>query len=586
MDGIGMMKDSSICLKSIKELLGMKFFIPSYQRGYRWTPLQVNQLLDDVAEFGRKNNKEKGEFYCLQPVVVRKRTSFNDYEVIDGQQRLTTMFIIMKALEDRLEDDFPGCTLYSIEYETRTGSKDFLENIKNNGTEADTNIDYFHMKLAYDSVKQWFLKPENHGWKSKVLNLLLDYEVENDFVTSNNVRVIWYEVDERNSTSSSIDIFSRLNIGKIPLTNAELIKALFLQKKNFDENVYSLKQIQIATEWDDIEKRLQQDEFWYFISNGCPDRNYECRIEYVFDLMKSKQKNADSFFTFTAFCDNLKNSTIDSVWYDVKKYILTFEEWFSKSKLYHYVGYLIACGKSINEIKAKSEVLGKTAFEEFLIQEIRKTIEFEDDLENLKYSEDKDTIKRILLLFNIETILRTKKSEMRFPFELFKKQAWDVEHVCSQTDKQIVSVKDRKDWAEDILEYIEFNEVDCLTEEDKDLLSKLKNCEKIEDASFTDLFEKFRALWDDEKLVDKDSISNLTLLDAKTNRSYKNAYFPIKRLRIIDNDKDGLFVPIATKNLFLKYYSKQAGNITKFGENDAFSYVNAMKELLNGFLEA
>lgn len=580
------MGENTICLKSIRELLGLKFFIPSYQRGYRWTPLQVNQLLDDIAEFGRKNNKEKGEFYCLQPVVVRKRTAFSDYEVIDGQQRLTTMFIIMKALEDRLEDDFPGCSLYTLEYETRTGSKDFLENIKDKGPEADANIDYFHMKQAYDSVKQWFLKPENHGWKSKILNLLLDYEFESDVVTSNNVRVIWYEVDENNSTSSSIDIFSRLNIGKIPLTNAELIKALFLQKKNFNETVYNLKQIQIATEWDDIEKRLQQDEFWYFISNGCPDRNYECRIEYIFDLMKNKQKNADSFFTFTAFYENLKTSSIDSIWYEVKKYILTFEDWFSNSKLYHYVGYLIACGKSINDIKAKSEELGKTAFEKFLVQEIRKTVDFEDDLENLKYSEDKDTIKKILLLFNIETIVQTKKSEMRFPFELFKKQAWDVEHVCSQTDKQIVSVKDRKDWAEDILEYRKSNAIDCLTEEDNDILSKLKNSEKIEDKSFTNLFEKLRILWDDEKLIEKDSISNLALLDAQTNRSYKNAYFPIKRLRIIDNDKAGIFVPIATKNLFLKYYSKQSGNVTKFGENDASSYIETMKEILNNFLEA
>lgn len=579
------MNNNSICLKSIKELLGMKFFIPSYQRGYRWTPLQVNQLLDDISEFGRKNNKEKGEFYCLQPIVVRKRPQFDDYEVIDGQQRLTTMFIIMKALEDRLEDDFPGCSLYSLQYETRLNSKHFLENIKDNVVEADKNIDFFHMKQAYDTVSEWFRKPENHGWKSKILNLLLDFEVENDVVTSNNVRVIWYEVDECNSSSSTIDIFSRLNIGKIPLTNAELIKALFLQKKNFDKNVYSLKQNQIATEWDNIEKRLQQDEFWFFVSNGCPDRKYECRIEYIFDLMKNKQKNADTFFTFTAFSNELKTSNIDSIWYDVKKYMLTFEDWYSDSKLYHYVGYLIACGKSINEIKKKSEELGKNAFGEFLIQEIRNVVFFDDELENLKYSEDKDLIKKILLLFNIETILCTSKSEMRFPFASFKKDAWDVEHVCSQTDKTISSVKDRKEWATDISEYLLFNTISELTEQERELIAKLKEEDRIDDVAFVNLFEKIQKQLDDEKVVEKDSIANLTLLDAKTNRSYKNAYFPIKRLRIIENDKDGLFVPIATKNLFLKYYSKQAGNVTQFGETDANSYVDAMKSMLKVFFE-
>ena len=42
---------SNIELKSINDLLGMKFFIPSYQRGYRWTKLQVEPLLNDINDF-------------------------------------------------------------------------------------------------------------------------------------------------------------------------------------------------------------------------------------------------------------------------------------------------------------------------------------------------------------------------------------------------------------------------------------------------------------------------------------------------------------------------------------------------------
>ena len=561
------MSENTICLKSIRELLGLKFFIPSYQRGYRWTPLQVNQLLDDINDFEKKNDKEKGEFYCLQPIVVKKRTGYDDYEVIDGQQRLTTIFIVLKALEDAFKIVFPNCDFFSLEYETREYSSQFLNGLCNETTNADENIDFFHMKQAYDTVKQWFLKEGNTDRRINILQTLLSHRIEDELDVEKNVRVIWYEVDENNSNSSSIDIFSRLNIGKIPLTNAELIKALFLQKKNFEEKVYSLKQIQIATEWDDIEKRLQQDDFWYFISNGCTDRKYECRIEYIFDLMKDKhkQKNADSFYTFRAFSDELKNTSIDYVWLAVKKYILTFEEWYADPKLYHYVGFLISCGKLVNDLKYASESKGKTDFENYLIDEIKKSINIEDELENLRYSEDNDAIKRILLLFNIQTILYTHKSEMRFPFALFKKQAWDVEHVCSQTDKSISSVKERKEWAEDILEYLNSNNVDG-TEEELSLIEDMKNEVKIEENRFNECFAKFQKLLGDDKIEEKDAISNLTLLDAKTNRSYKNAYFPIKRLRIIENDKNGLFVPIATKNLFLKYYSKQAGNVTQFGE--------------------
>lgn len=578
------MSENTICLKSVRELLGMKFFIPSYQRGYRWSPLQVNQLLDDINEFEKKNNKEEGEFYCLQPIVVKRRAAYDDYEVIDGQQRLTTIFIILKVLEERFLEDYPDCRLYSLQYETRKNSKEFLENLGDTTADSEKYIDFFHMKQAYDTVKQWFLKKENYGRKSKILDLLLNFEKVDGNVVSNNARVIWYEVEEDGSNSSSIDIFSRLNIGKIPLTNAELIKALFLRKKNFDENVYSLKQIQIATEWDDVEKRLQQDDFWYFISNGCADRKYECRIEYIFDLMKNRQKNADSFYTFRAFNDELKSSSIDSVWLDVKKYILTFEEWYADPKLYHYIGFLISCGKSVKELKNASETKGKIAFESYLIDEIKKFINIDDELENLRYSEDNETIKNILLLFNIQTILCTHKSEMRFPFALFKKESWDVEHVCSQTDKSISSAKERKEWAEDILEYLNYNKVDG-AEEELSLIEDLKSENKIDENRFNECFIKFQKLLGDDKIIEKDAISNLTLLDAKTNRSYKNAYFPIKRLRIIENDKNGIFVPIATKNLFLKYYSKQAGNVTQFGEVDANNYIAAIKETLSEFLE-
>ena len=578
------MSENTICLKSVRELLGMKFFIPSYQRGYRWSPLQVDQLLDDINEFEKKNNKEEGEFYCLQPIVVKRRVNYDDYEVIDGQQRLTTIFIILKVLEERFLEDYPDYSLYSLQYETRANSKEFLENLSDTTADSEKYIDFFHMKQAYDTVKQWFLKKENYGRKSKILDFLLNFEKKDDNDVSNNVRVIWYEVDEDGSNSSSIDIFSRLNIGKIPLTNAELIKALFLRKKNFDENVYSLKQIQIATEWDDIEKRLQQDDFWYFISNGCADRKYECRIEYIFDLMKDKQKNADSFYTFRAFSDELNSSSIDSVWFDVKNYILTFEEWYADPKLYHYVGFLISCGKSVKELKNASESKGKTDFENYLVNEIKKSIVIEDELENLRYSEDNDAIKKILLLFNIQTILCTHKSEMRFPFALFKKESWDVEHVCSQTDKSISSAKDRKEWAEDVSEYLKYNEVDGVADE-LSLIEALKSENKIDENRFNECFIKFQKILGDDKIIDKDTISNLTLLDAKTNRSYKNAYFPIKRLRIIENDKNGIFVPIATKNLFLKYYSKQAGNVTQFGETDANSYIAAIKETLSEFME-
>ena len=99
------MTENIIELKSVCNLLGLKFFIPSYQRGYRWNDQQVEDLLNDINDFkpDSVNNSDEGTWYCLQPLVVKKvkrsdshcdeaNEEDNWYEVIDGQQRLTTIY--------------------------------------------------------------------------------------------------------------------------------------------------------------------------------------------------------------------------------------------------------------------------------------------------------------------------------------------------------------------------------------------------------------------------------------------------------------------------------------------------------------
>ncbi|MCV5360004.1 hypothetical protein OFM87_30055, partial [Escherichia coli] len=85
----------------------------------------------------------------------------------------------------------------------------------------------------------------------------------------------------------------------------ELIKALFLQRSHFHNDQAILKQLQIATEWDIIEKRLQEPAFWYFISNS--NKHYPTRIEYIFDLMKGKKAGDEAFFTFHKFHEDFKS---------------------------------------------------------------------------------------------------------------------------------------------------------------------------------------------------------------------------------------------------------------------------------------
>ena len=210
---------NTIELKTVGDLLGMRFFIPSYQRGYRWTKQQVEDLFNDVNEFIPEKVKETNEitWYCLQPLVVRKMDS-NDprlkeieetnnwYEVIDGQQRLTTIFIILKLMN--------FAKVPTIQYQTRPKSSCFLNNINNEKDESNIdNID-FHFMLSTKKVFVNVLKGKiKEGFIEKLIN---------------SCKVIWYETQD-----DAYEVFKRLNSGKISLSNAELVKALLLKDNNF-----------------------------------------------------------------------------------------------------------------------------------------------------------------------------------------------------------------------------------------------------------------------------------------------------------------------------------------------------------------
>jgi uncharacterized protein with ParB-like and HNH nuclease domain len=583
---------NKLCLKTVHELLGENFYIPAYQRGYRWSKIQVSELLDDIWEFSQSGG-DNASFYCLQPIVVVKGDGY--WEVVDGQQRLTTLYVILHYLEKEhlrrdLKDAFKKPS-FSIKYETREESEHFLKNIQD--TVNTNNIDYYHIANAYIEVSRWFGERDYNDNDAFIRTLLAKPS------DTNSVTVIWYDLsDECKENDYAIDVFSRINIGKIPLTNAELVKALFLQNSGSNQKKASLKQIQVATEWDLIEKSLQEPAFWHFIYNANRKKNYDTRIEFIFDLMKNKPVGAENFFTFHQFNKSFKQSKkdngqveIDYLWKEVKDYFLTFEQWYRDRDLYHLIGFLVDCGHSIQELKAKSEAQHstKTAFKAYLKSEISKKVDCR--LDELNYG-DKN-LRKVLLLFNIQTLLATKEADIRFPFDRYKEEKWDIEHIRSQTGKEIVG-NARRPWLEDVLEYfsdtknVDNVDLKSFTEEDLNIVLQLRtllDSEEIDGNAFKTLYQQVASKFTEEAEAGwSDGIGNLALLDASTNRSYKNAMFPIKRRRIIHNDMNGIFVPICTKNVFMKFYSKKLGDVMYWKEPDATEYVEAIKLVLKEYL--
>ncbi|MDF1866359.1 MAG: hypothetical protein P1U70_16105, partial [Saprospiraceae bacterium] len=322
------------------------------------------------------------------------------------------------------------------------------------------------------------------------------------------------------------------------------------------------------------------------------------------DLMKQKPVDAELHYTFYEFQKDFSNVlSIDKkldvrkIWLEIKKYFLTFDEWFNNRELFHLIGYLITFNTSIKSLKLLSGTKSKLQFKQELHDLVKsvaipksKSGDEVFELENLSYGDS--YIKKILLLFNIQTILTTNDTDIKFPFHRFKTEDWDIEHIRSQTDKNIAP-NERKDWMKDIYEYLtgESWQADTknnsVNKEHQKIIYQLTGLlrkETVSDGEFFKLYDSVKtAFKENNEPDDKDSINNLALLDAKTNRSYGNAMFPIKRKTIIKNDMTGIFVPICTKNVFLKSYSTNLSEIMYWSDVDAKDYLKAIKTVLSKY---
>lgn len=210
----------------------------------------------------------------------------------------------------------PGFTL---SYETREKSKFFLENLEKKS--RDENIDFFFISNAYETIQRWF----EEDAKGRV------EAISNSF--NEHVKVIWYEVGEGEDGNS---IFTRLNIGKIPLTNAELVKAMFLSR-DANKDMEKEKQNEISLQWDDIEKELHNESLWYFLTNSI-ENDYKTRIDLVLDLISGRggRETHERYFTFFEFDKRLKNGeSLGKIWEDIYQTFLILKGWYENHTLYH-----------------------------------------------------------------------------------------------------------------------------------------------------------------------------------------------------------------------------------------------------------
>ena len=651
------LNENDLSLKAIPDLYGKNFFIPDYQRGYRWGTRQVTQLMSDLSNFF---DKGKGDFYCLQPVVVKElsdkekenydlHSDTDDnrwYEVIDGQQRLTTIRIIL-ALFNKVSRFFDN--KFTIKYQTRPSLGEIFDKFIYDpefskyeisvAVKQSLSIDHWHILQAAKCILSWLKEGEKTGGGLRKFagTFLENFTQEKGLAEKNkSVQVIWYELRDNSDPNET---FKRLNDKKVSLNNAELIRAMFLSDSaeyEYDKNVINgydekyredvvkreraSRQYHIVEKWDIIEKQLRQPKFWAFIKKDALDVGYSCRIEYLFDLIaKKSEKEKDELYTYLRFdemvtkCDEVKG--LWNLWVRVESCFDTLLSWYHNRDYYHKIGYLIAEKGSVilNDLLEMSTKLTKTRFAQNIdwLIKTHMMIGPYDDIYTYSYDggdKQKNALKSILFFFNVEST-RIASTQDNFPFELYKKEEekFTLEHIHAQNSDRIDS-NSRDKWKEwivantEALRRLEKRFDKGHIYDPRPIIEMLEDNEKRVDGSrytfdkdFASCFDSVANYFNKMSRANGGSqeihtISNMALLSGSINASISNSVFEVKRQLIMEYDAKGKYIPYCTRLVFLKYYNNNSDDFSVqqsfyWSEQDRENYLTNIKAILKPILE-
>lgn len=582
-------------------LAGKQFFIPAYQRGYRWEELQVSNLLEDLDSAFFADSPTDYELQMLT-VCKGEGEALGSWCVIDGQQRLTTIFLILKAIEELESSSYIWKKPYCIEYETRKSGEcedqkldldDVVSRIRDNSKSLyDTPDEYFLMK-SYQKAKTWLsMRQKRKGYLKEFCEKLL-----------NNAHFIWYSI----APELAGQVFAHMNFGKIPLCNAEIIKAQLLSRY-VSADFRKLE----AYKWEQMEQVLRNDEIFAFICPRINSPHYDAsRMEYLFDLWyhirkgdieKLYKQNPGLFgegFDFPLCCKIIEQHRfyalsdlvsrvedakkkqekeekcdqkflvdVPDVWGDVKTFFAYLTSWYYSDHLhyYHLIGFLMNTRGKTESAKLSdlSKILtlieaGTTSRAKLLCSIKRACRDVLFGKENFKSEEESaltiaqafdlasstwqyhvndSQLTNLLLFYNIALLYDENREQERFPFNRYQNQEWQLEHIRAQKAEAKISKEEREEQARWV-------SMVAKTKNGQDVPPKIA----LEDVIIPESQMNF--------------LGNMALLWSKINNRFKNSNLEQKRRILYANElhedydgekKDMGYIPVGTRWIYFKHY--------------------------------
>lgn len=574
---IGNIFNSTTAEGALQQHGAKHYYIAPYQRGYKWASNHPNDavclLMKDLLNAAESPT---GEYY-LQFITTKlsKVNDINVLEVIDGQQRLTTLTILLSVLSSKQKNDKQAISNNLLSYEVRPKVTDFFSN------HIYQNIDSIISKTWTDFINEF---PENNEqdifYLFNAVNKISDFIDENfekiDTIINfekyvlENVKIILNNI-ERNVSCE--EIFSNLNDNKVELTSSELIKGLILtntarERNDTDRRITYKEIIEIRAvmgrQWDELSHWANREDiksFFFYNSNNVLD---ELLILLALkDGFKPTVDRSDKNEVFNHIQTQIKKGKKTTTHYfdELKKLKLVLNEWFSDDEIYNALGYLFFTrGNKKTTIKDFLSLLEKSKTEIKKKLKADKIKLLNTEIEDLEYGVNNNDIQNLLLALSVFG------DGSRFNFTAFNGQEnWSLEHIFPQNPDELPNELGIKD-----VEFIKSLGGDKL-EDYETIKDRLKDFEEAMNTKevYTELKNKLKKqtclLLEDEKKIlyrlikteKLNSIGNMSLLTKSDNSSNKNGMFDKKRYNIAKRVSNGSFVPKHTYDVFSKLISEQ-----------------------------
>lgn len=568
--------------------------IPGYQRGYKWTSKQVSKLLQDIHHFKPLGDK----FYCVQNITLVPKDD-NKFNVVDGQQRLTTMVLILSNLG---KIDLINGKIKFPENSIRKRTNDFLNEFIMVNNEPlleyttwdkfkDNNANYDHQDIhflfkAYMTIYDWLVN-ENIN-KEKFANKLLQHV---KFITNH----IESEKEEL--------VFGNLNSKRIFLDGADLVRAILITRVTKEDELSAEKTIKYIVRTNERRVRIgwQLDELNKWWSNEIKQQYYDSWIrlpqasDVDFNINRHPINRLLSLFAESEGNDSLSLENFElyenasELFNRLSHLHSLLNDWYNDKDIYHYLGFLFNQKSNLNEFNLKTifdkwneKGMTRPLFKEYLLKEIKLEIfgegEILDKFNKNKnwYGEDNKSLVKVLLMLDI--IESSHDSKDKLNPKSFTKDDNDIEHIFPQNPKD---TKDKQHEKEEYIEFLkEFN-----SELTKSPILKRWDIEKNSPDYLEELNEELNKYIEGVKIH---SIGNLVLLDSSLNRSIRNNNYAVKRRKVLHFINQGNSIQPHTIKVFSRYFQDNdsvKSDANTWTQKDIESNENAIKKTVQEYFK-